>query len=242
MKYIVCLSLLFYTFSAFAQEKGFLFSLGEKILNIAGFSYKELEQKLAKLTTVDNERKECLFNLSEREKDLKDCPAYESFKAPPFERGIGFNVKDIMGAGCAGHIKMTTKRFDKFRGNSEGSFEAEISIEKEGQSLAIRNPKKVIVPNTYSDKIDITLFDFKIKTSPPNITLNRFYESQDESSGGSLDKGVYKYKYVVAKNTENKLEINFEGEQAEQLQSGMLELQSSYKIFCVSKSIEELEK
>jgi hypothetical protein len=81
MKFVTVTALLlaFLSTEVHAQidERGFFFKLGEKILNFAGYSYLEMEKKLA---SSDKNLSECLtdvaqakFKADKKDQELKVC-------------------------------------------------------------------------------------------------------------------------------------------------------------------------
>lgn len=111
MKMKILILFTFFSTSVHAEDKGFLFRIGETFLRLGGFSYNKLELKFqeleSKVQKFETERTQCLNDalkvkgqLEDREKDIRDCIAYENFKASPIERGIGFTVIEILKGGC----------------------------------------------------------------------------------------------------------------------------------------------
>ena len=242
--------------AALAQTKGFFFNIGERLLKIDGFSYNKLEKQIQ-----DNERQkaECLADvtkaktlLTDREKDIKDCHAYENYQIPASERGIGFTVIDILTAGCSGTIKYHKENYGSNSspdGKRVTEINNEIEVKKEnsfGSTFSITQVKKKINPNNryrhpYEDRIEIYPFNRPgDSTNYPPIVLGRMYEINDEKKGGTLEKGIYKSKYNVIKNANGQLEINIEGEVAQQWNHMPIGEKYNYKLFCMGKSIDEL--
>lgn len=238
-----------------AAEKGFLFSIGESILKLSGHSYVELESKVSahetnatKCLNMNSKLKDVLVG---REKDIKDCKEYEKFKASPAERTIGYNLIDVLTAGCTGHIKLTKTRFGS-NSSSESEQKEEIDNDfeskylKDRRSLEFLNLKKSVTSDrhqSYFDRtIDIKLSRFFHNNKLPSIVLGRIYEINEESSGGTLGKGVYKYKYNIVKNDKSQLELVIEGETAEQWTHMPVGEKNVFKLTGLCKSVEEIDK
>lgn len=254
----------FFSTSVHAQDKGFLFRLGETFMRLGGFSYNKLELKFQELETkvqkFETERTQCLNDalkmkgqLDDREKDIRDCIAYENFKASPIERGIGFTVIDVLKGGCTGTIKYNQEKFGSHRG-PEGkavtNLEGEIEIKPEtrfGSQIGINLIKKTIgddrrIGNPYQDRIEAYPFtdnSFQAKQWSP-VVLGRMYEDKDERKGGTLEKGVFKARYNVMKTNNNQLEVIAEGEGAKQWNHMPTGEKYTYKLTATCKTLDEL--
>lgn len=86
------------TATAHAQEddKGIIFKIGEKIMNLGGFSYLELEKKFAK---SDKGLAECLtesaqmkFQRDKKDEELKACQSGGAAPAPGAEQPAATSV------------------------------------------------------------------------------------------------------------------------------------------------------
>ena len=264
MKMKILILFTFFSTSVHAEDKGFLFRIGETFLRLGGFSYNKLELKFQELETkvqkFETERTQCLNDalkvkgqLEDREKDIRDCIAYENFKASPIERGIGFTVIEILKGGCTGTIKYNQERFGSYNGpegKTTTNLEGEIEIKPEsrfGGQIGINLIKKTIGDDRshgspYQDRIEAYPFtdqSFQGKQWSP-VVLGRMYEDSDEKKGGTLEKGVFKAKYNVMKTNNNQLEIIAEGEGAKQWNHMPIGQKYTYRMTAICKTLDEL--
>lgn len=243
------------SFDLQASEKGFLFNIGEMILKFSGHSYEELEKKIysyemntTRCLNMNSKLKDAIIG---REKDIKDCKVQEAYKAAPAERSIGFNILDVLMAGCAGQIKLVKTIYGS-SSSPETEHKEEIDTDfvsmylKDRRSLEIIDSKKDIVKerfiNRFEKTIDIKLSKFSYGNKFPTLVLGRIYEINEQKSGGSLGKGVYKFKYNVVQNDKSELEIVIEGDIAEHWLHTPSGEKNIFKLTGTCKSIEEMNK
>lgn len=235
-------------------KKGIWFKVGEFFLGMSGHSYEALETQISSLQMNTNN---CLnmstklqAALGAREKDIQSCKEYERFKESPEARNIGFNVMDVLAAGCKGHIKLTKDRFGS-NSSAEGqkteekdtTFESK--FDQQWRSVQFTDEKKSIAADRawshYEKRIDLKLDSaFRGGQGLPSVVLGQMYEINDEKSGGTLEKGTYKYKYNITKNANSQLEVVMEGETREQWNHMPIGEKNVFKFSCVGKTLDEL--
>lgn len=245
---------IYFPLNVFAEEtskdesKGILFSIGEWFIKQSGHSYEDVEERYVG----------CVKNNDSIRKVKKDIKAkhLEQVKVGDIPivdgRSIRMNMFELLATGCKGNLKMVNERYKLEEGDltpkkEEIVTEFESTYDKRFRELAFQ---KLTVSNVvktriteYQNKIEVNLGErLSHSKNYPTVVLDEPTKIEFEKSGGTLEKGEYKYSYTVTKNEDKSLKVEFEGKTAEVWNHMDVGRKTSFAFVATCPSLEQLEQ
>lgn len=242
-KIALVFSLLLYSEIGYSNEKGYLFQIGEKILGLQGLSFLGLEKKV----------KELEANQKLVKSPPDSCTESHLFNQMSYRETTGFDILDILSAGCEGNLSKKTKT--TVNGSSQSqtvNFDEKIKIylSKNTLNLNFVKIKRDIrtTKTSIDDLIEVPPFSHgrhRPKQTPedfPTIILGETYEYIKETLPSQYyQKSSYNISYTVEENSKDQLVIKVKGIASATSVRENSTAEFDYHFTCIGKTLAEIE-
>lgn len=244
LQFILCLS---FSTQTFAQSKGFLYHVGESLLNLAGFSYTELSEKIysneVKATQCSHELMKFELLLGPRKSDAKDCQMIGQRKLEIIE-DTGFEIYDFLRAGCKGKIELEAWRdTTNFIGPPSIKLITTFETVADRSGIVFLDTKRIKGPDRdpwkqYEARIqDINMAADQNRT----LELNKYYDSTKTDLNGKENFGDVFFKYKIFEGSNKKINVEYSYNISNQ-RAAKYRTKQKFSFQCESKTLEEMNK